>query len=423
MKARNKFQQQVVKTSKTLPSITKAQVRWGYENAVEHIGQRSKKGKITCTNCGHSWQGTGYLVDMLTDCNCPNCKVKLTVKTTQKRTFRSCGYMTIATVHKGYQVLRTIMIKSFAKIGNPTVFIHSEVMQRWIAPNGKYCTFAKLRQTMGTMYYDAWIFHSDLELRQEKEVYNRIYTGEIYPRQKFIPELKRTQFGKYIHLTRPLDLLTSLLSDNRMETLLKTEQTELLKLFLKDKSRKIADYWASIRICNRNGYIIRDASLWCDYIDNLRFFGKDLHNAKYVCPHDLHKEHDKYMDKKAKADAQKEIEKLREKEPDFLKSKGKFFGILFSDGVITVKVLESIEEMILEGKLMHHCVGDYYSKENSLILSARIEGKRIETVEVSLSKLEVIQSRGVCNKNTEYHDRIIKLVNKNISQIEKRLTA
>ncbi len=87
MKAKNKFQQQIVEASKTLPAITKVQAQWGYENAIEHIGQRSEKGNITCTKCGHSWQGTGYLVDTLTDCNCPNCKTKLAIKTTKKRVF------------------------------------------------------------------------------------------------------------------------------------------------------------------------------------------------------------------------------------------------------------------------------------------------------------------------------------------------
>lgn len=35
-----------------------------------------------------------------------------------------------------------------------------------------------------------------------------------------------------------------------------------------------------------------------------------------------------------KAVAQKEVEKLREKEADFAEAKGKFFGIVFSDGVL-----------------------------------------------------------------------------------------
>ena len=76
-----------------------------------------------------------------------------------------------------------------------------------------------------------------------------------------------------------------------------------------------------------------------------------------------------------------------------------------------------------EGKAMHHCVGSYHSKTDSLILSACIDGKRIETIEVSLSQLKVIQSRGVCNKNTKHHNRIIELVERNISLIEERLAA
>lgn len=72
---------------------------------------------------------------------------------------------------------------------------------------------------------------------------------------------------------------------------------------------------------------------------------------------------------------------------------------------------------------MHHCVGSYYSKEDSLILSATIDGKRIETIEVSISKLKVIQSRGVCNKNTKYHSQILSLVENNMPLIAGRLAA
>ncbi len=70
-----------------------------------------------------------------------------------------------------------------------------------------------------------------------------------------------------------------------------------------------------------------------------------------------------------------------------------------------------------------HCVSGYHSKVDSLILSACIDGKRIETIEVSLSQLKVIQSRGVCNRNTKYHNRIVHLVNQNIPLIEQRLSA
>lgn len=424
MKPKNKFQQRVVEASKKLPKLTKEQIQWSYDNVIEHIGQRTDKGKITCTKCGHSWQGEGELINTLLGCDCPNCKAKLTVKNTKKRVFSGSYYMTIITICEEFQVLRTIMVKCVAKVGKLPEYTHSEVMQRWITPDGKYCTFARLRQTMGTMYYDSWIFHTDLELRQEIDTYNQIFLGEVYPRQKLIPELKRTGFKKAFHGQKPLDMFRTLLTDSRAETLLKTGNTKLLKRIMDSGwERNIDNYWQSIRICIRNSYKIKYATLWCDYINLLRFFGKDLHNAKYVCPTDLKAEHDRYVIKKAKADAQQELEKQLEKEADFREAKEKFFGLMFSDGVISVRVLESVAEIILEGKLMHHCAGSYHTKTDSLILSACIDGKKIETIEVSLTQLRVIQSRGICNKNTKYHDRIVNLVNQNIPLIEERFAA
>lgn len=430
MKPQTKFQKQVVETSKTLPKLTKEQIGWGYENGIDHIGRRTDKGVITCTKCGHSWQGAGYLVATLTECKCPNCNTKLTVETTKKRTFNARYYMTVVTAHAGYQVLRSVMLFCSVKVGETPKYDYSEVMQRWIAPNGKHCTFAKLRQTMGTCYYDAWIFHTDLELRSENSnnkfyinVYDKIFTGVVYPRMKLIPELKRTGYKKGLYGQKPLDLFRTLLTDSRAETLMKTGYTKLLKRIMDSGWKNIDKYWQSVRICIRNGYKINDATLWCDYIDNLRFFGKDLYNAKYVCPTDLKAEHDRYMLKKAKADAQAELKKQLEKEAEFRAIKAKFFGLIFSDGRISVRVLESVQEIVAEGQAMHHCVGSYSTKEDSLILSATIDGKRIETVEVSISKLKVIQCRGLCNKNSEHHSQILSLVNNNMPLIEQRLAA
>lgn len=430
MKPKNKFQQRIVEASKTLPTLTKEQIQWGYDNAIQYVGRRTDKGITTCTKCGHSWKGMGELATTLLGCDCPNCESKLIVKTSRKRVFDDSYYMTVIDAHKGYQVLRTIMLSYITKVGKLPQYTYSEVMQRWIAPDGKYCTLARLRQTMGTMYYDLWLSYTPLELRSESannkyclNIYDRISTGEIYPKQKRIPELKRTGIKNRLFKQKPFDIYRVLLADSRMETLLKTKQGKLFELFLKDKSRKIDNYWASIRICIRNGYTIKNAIAWCDYIDLLRIFDKDLHNAKYVCPANLKAEHDRYVIKKAKADALLEIEKQLAKEEEYRQAKAKFFGLMFSDGLINVRVLESVAEIITEGKMMHTCVGSYHSKADSLILSACIDGKRIETIEISISQLKVIQSRGVCNKNTKYHKQIVALVENNIPLIEQRLAA
>jgi len=110
------------------------------------------------------------------------------------------------------------------------------------------------------------------------------------------------------------------------------------------------------------------------------------------------------------------MRRAKAQEADFYKLKSRFFGIVIQDGDIEISVLNSIEAYKAEGEALHHCVFrcEYYAKLESLILSAHDrKGNRIETVELDLTHGKVIQSRGVCNSNTEYHDRIINLVNTN----------
>jgi len=279
------------------------------------------------------------------------------------------------------------------------------------------------------MYYgDSWNFGSKLEIRRERQEHNIIPTC-VYPNMQMTTELSRSNFDGNFYKLSPFDLIYTLLSENRAETLLKAGQTGVLRYFVNRNFKNIEDYWASIKICIRNGYSIMDASIWCDYIDLLRFFAKDLHNAKYVCPANLLFEHDRYVRKKREWQQRQQREEAKRKamndEACFNEMKSKFFGIQFSDGLIQVRVLESVYEVIQESDAMRHCVfaSEYHLRPDSLILSARIDDRRIETVEWSLSQLKVLQSRGVCNQTTEYHERIIKLVNKNRRLFKKQLSA
>ena len=121
----------------------------------------------------------------------------------------------------------------------------------------------------------------------------------------------------------------------------------LCKMCIRDR------YWASVKICIRNGYTISDGSMWRDTIDLLRHFGKDTNSPKYVCPADLEAEHDKLVIKRNRQRERERTEEQRRKavedEKNYLKAKGMFFGLVFSDNLILVKVIESVEEMIEEG--------------------------------------------------------------------------
>lgn len=120
-----------------------------------------------------------------------------------------------------------------------------------------------------------------------------------------------------------------------------------------------------------------------------------------------------------------ELQKQIAIENDYLfkKSKSKFFGISFGNELINIEVLNSVQAYFEEGESLHHCVhtSKYFLKDNSLVLSARINKKRIETVEVSLDTFEVVQSRGAFNQNSEFHNTIVELVNGNVLTIQKRI--
>lgn len=428
MKPRTNIQKEVFALSKRLPKITEPQKRWAYKHCFDHIGKRDAKGVITCLECGHKWQGDNSpLADTLLGSTCPHCSTKLSINTFRKRVFKEIEYFGIITTCGGFQVIRYFYIDVYRKAGEQARYSCSEVVQRWLSPNGKEAIVARLRG-MSIMYYDLWNFGSKLEIRP----YHRAHDIEpirFYPRQRVIAEISRNGFTGDFYDIHPLALFRSILTDNKAETLLKAGQYSLLKYLVGSQSETVANSWASVRICIRNGYTIEDGSMWCDYINQLNFFGKDTNSPKYVCPDNLHGQHDLYMKKRRAYNERQELEKkrqrARENEARFKELKGKFFGIAFTDGTIQVRVLESVDEFMEEGRAMHHCVfdGSYFLRAESLVFSATIDGKRIETVEISLKTFKVVQSRGVCNQNTEHHSRIIKLVNRNMKQIRNRMAA
>ena len=130
-------------------------------------------------------------------------------------------------------------------------------------------------------------------------------------------------------------------------------------------------------------------------------------------------------EKERKAKDMQRLLKLKKAAENYIKEKSKFFDLKLSDGKIVVIPLKNLEEFQQEGEIMHHCVfsNEYYKKKDSLILSARIGKKHIETIEVNLKTFSIVQSRGACNQDTEYHERIIGLVKKNMNLIRQKLTA
>lgn len=143
MKPRTKIQRCVAEARKKLPPLTPAQIQWGYEHCVEHIGCCTPKGIIACTACGHKWP---QMPDQSESIECPHCYRKLTVATdTLRRTFYDYECLCIVTRCEGFQVFRYVYIECKALINRPPIYTHIEAAQRWIAADGQCITFARLR--------------------------------------------------------------------------------------------------------------------------------------------------------------------------------------------------------------------------------------------------------------------------------------
>ena len=422
MKPRNKFEKAVLEQSKHLRPITKTQSKWAFRECIDHFAYRLPKGRTTCMDCGHSWVMNKHRET----CTCPHCRAKLQVKETYERKLQQKQYFTILTTCGEFQVLRMFLLIVGMEKGYKAQTSIIEIGQYWWNMQGRKAVVA-IQRVLGH-YVDTFSYYSPMAIRNDNEAYQHSAYSPIYPKFKVTDILRRNGFKDNFYGIVPTQLIPALLTDSRVETLLKAGRTDHLRYFLGNK-RTFEELWQSYKIAVRNGYEIADISLWNDYVDTLRRLGKDIHNPKYLCPTNLKGEHDRKHEELLRVREREEIrqkqQKAMEDEKRFKELKSKFFGICFTDGTIQVHVLESVQEHLEEGVSMHHCVfsNAYYLKEDSLILSATIDGKRIETIEVSLRTLEVVQSRGVCNKNTEYHEQIVNLVNANRGLISRRMKA
>lgn len=437
MKPKNDYQRRVVELSKKLPAITDKQKQWAFEHCFETDGYFTK-GTVWCLHCGEVFpKASSELIVSLAgdEAVCPKCGRKLKLENSRKSKFKDSWYYTILTTMQGFQVCRHFIVEKAmwktTKYQNdcqePYYTIH-EAVQNWIDESGKETVIARPCKPM-TMVYDAWDFRKPLEIRNHLRRLGSKYEIDakyIYPHKRVLPIIKRNgYFGCSPKLSHS-ELFKLLLTDREAEGLAKNNQHSLLLFkWLRGYREFTMPYAHAIRIANRNKYIVDDASMWYDYLDLLAYFNLDTHNAHYVCPKNLKAEHDRLWAKKRRIEEkiayEKRMAEAQKWEAKYQETKGKFFGICFGNENIIITVIQSVAEMAEEGKAMHHCVygNGYYKRDDSLILSAKDnDGKRLETIEVSLKTFKVVQSRGVCNSNTDKHDEIVRLVNDNINLIK-----
>ena len=424
MKPRTLREKHIVELNGRLRPLTTPQMSWALNSTINHYGYRLKSGMCTCMKCGHEWLETRNGM-----CLCPECGTRIEIKDTKERVIRDKSYFNVITTMENYQVVRMFLMIVEMRKGMKVKPAYLEIGSYWIDPKGN-TTVVGLQRTLGH-YIDSFAFGSPLEIRRDNEAFQRISDEWVYPRIKVTDTIKRNGFKGSCHHIHPVTLFQELLTNPKAETLIKSNEIELLRYLCLRPTNKsdINTYWNTIKIANRNGYKVTNLQIWIDYIKMLERCGKDIQSPRCICPANLQEEHDRYVRKlqtiQEKEKKAEDIRKAQEREASFKEQKEKFFGIRINDGEIEVKVLESVEEYRQEAESQHICLfsAAYDQREDSLIFSARIDGRIIETIEVDLRTLKVVQSRGICNQNTEYHDRIIKLINANTHLIKERITA
>jgi len=423
MQPKTKIQKQVAEAALSLPKITEKQTSYAYTKYFKKYAVLSRR-SLYCLECGNVWRESGQTKV----CLCPECGNKLDLYQRYNVQLLDNYYYSVITTHKDMQVIRLFYVNKYMRKKQKAIYSLFEVMQQWIDEKGKTVsrTISKSSYGWNGVQWNSW---SPMEVRPtsfNKTTLFGLDADITYPRESILPVIKRNGFNGLYHGVKPQLFFPAILSTNHAETLLKTGQIKAFTHYI--YYRKDIDlYWNSVRICIRNNYIIPDISNWLDYVRLLEIFGKDILNRKYICPVDLKSEHDRYVDKKRALDKKKKMEEQRAKAIEdqrlYLEKQNRFTGLRFEENGITIRFLETVEDFMREGDALNHCVftNEYYLKENSLILSARIENKPIETIEVSLKPLKLVQARGNHNVTTEHHAQIVDMVTRNMNLIRKRL--
>lgn len=381
MKPRNKTQREVVSISRTLPPITDKQREWGINHSY--------------TAKERTYEKTMY---------------RYFVISSRVKDWQACRFFQIRKQRQLYEVIEPVRLW-FNADGHMEV----EAMNR-------FCMSGRI---------DSWLVNSDLSLKPAPASYNdytQMLSISASKVTSMLPILKRNGLKGSFHNMQPRDVMEGLLKNNMFETLWKCKQYSLLMALAYNWSVDYndADKMAAVKIVLRHGYKVTDGRIWLDMIDMLKRAQKDIRNPKFVCPDDLEKAHDeamnlchKYEERQRKIAERKKLLEDRKAAKEYEIARKCFMGLKLTDGTIVIQVLPTVNAVMKEGEAMHHCVfaAGYYKRLDSLLLTAKVNDERAETIEVDLKRYELVQSRGVCNQNSKYHDKIVRLVNEKMDVI------
>lgn len=167
------------------------------------------------------------------------------------------------------------------------------------------------------------------------------------------------------------------------------DRETLREVFKHTTPEKLEDYLRYVAEAPRNLYL--------DYIRMRIAEGYDLSNGIYLFPRDLRREHNELVRQRETAQLDARIREAQKKYVGIEHRYGKlskFYG--WESGDYTIRPAKDAEEIIMEGRLQHHCVGgDNYlskhSKGESFILLMRRKGSEEPYVTIEIRGEKILQ--------------------------------
>lgn len=423
--AKTKIQVEVSNLSAFLPRMKPAEELEALRSyALIYAG----KEYVWCSCCGHQWkEGRLWNNRKLKKAVCPHCGAKANIKRSPgKKVHNEKWYFTLVRVSEGWQVVRNYFCESYVRKGEQMEYFSCvEVSQVWMKP-GCPTVFMGRSVNGACGACDQWKLNTPITVKYDHYRYR--LSGDVSEYVELIPMVKRNGLSKIRKNAGVVEQLEAIIKDPKAEIIAKAKQWDVFEYYC-SHDYAIKQMWSSLRIAMKHRYIIKDSGLWLDYLSELHRQGKDIHNPKFICPANLKKAHDDiYRERRLKTEKRvaelqrlemeriaRESESLSAEYRDRLKN---LLDIEVSQGKIVLRPLQDLYDFYLEGTELHHCVyaNRYYKKENSLIISARVAGKRTETIELDIKSGKIIQCRGKFNKNSNHHQKIYSLMERNINK-------
>ena len=145
------------------------------------------------------------------------------------------------------------------------------------------------------------------------------------------------------------------------------------------------------------------ATTYADYLSMRINLGYDLNNTVYQQPQDLEAEHNKMVMETNKEEMDKHLKEVAERYPEIRHVyRGLRNKYLYEDDKYIIRPARSAEEIVMEGRLLHHCVGGdtYLNKHNTgktYILMLRFKAEPdipYITVEIDAKNPRILQTEG-----------------------------